>query len=643
MSAFEQVTADEFDDAVERNLSSQKFKEQYARFAPFEPSGDDHCFVHRGSLTVSGNFTAPGFFTLIIGDLTVDRLVDLDNPEGFDEGGLFIVIGNVSCRVFSGHYGKCSFVDGNLVASELILNAYEDSSLLVTGDLRTKFFYGEDICAQVGGVAEMEYGEGYCLPIGYRNAAEQAIRARHDTESHLVLDPKVLNDRNSLKMEEALPRLRRGKSILRSDRNIGVVLKPKLSKLGKARLAELTARAEAGETITEIDLRESELRFVPEDIRRFSKLRKLILSKNEVKDLPDWIGEFKELEILEAEDCGLATIPLSIARLPSLRSLSLEENGIIELPFDENTYSALEKLRIGQQFGREPGIFLAGLDLAQFPNLRFLKQQFPYDYDIEFGSDCDLWNAPRLEYLEINNTFETRMPSGLAKATGLKGLKCDLTSRSLGSALELLPRLANLQVFTVVGGSDLRRTDVLALAEALPNLHIVINSCRECQIDRDDPRYALRYCISDHLRFGRYTEAAAAGEQLLADLDFAKPRFERTFQDGAIHDWLFALNFAAAEEHDPAERRNKCIKAAQLADRILDVLPKSGEICGLAGLGWLRWNSLLAQANRCIHQENPDLKRAKTLFDLVQSETGDVYNVSKERTRSALREAGVNV
>ena len=78
-------------------------------------------------------------------------------------------------------------------------------------------------------------------------------------------------------------------------------------------------------------------------------------------------------------------------------------------------------MRIGQRFGRELCIFLAGLDLAQFPNLRFLKQQFPYDYDIEFGSDCDLWNAPRLEYLEIDNAFETRMPSGLAKATGLKG------------------------------------------------------------------------------------------------------------------------------------------------------------------------------------------------------------------------------
>ena len=643
MSAFEQVTADEFDDAVECSPSSQKFKEQYARFAPFEPSGDDHCFVHRGSLTVSGNFTAPGFFTLIIGDLTVDRLVDLDNPEGFDEGGLFIVIGNVSCRVFSGHYGKCRFVDGNLVASELILNAYEDSSLVVTGDLRTKLFYGEDICAQVGGVAEMEYADGYCLPIGYRDAAKQMIRARHDTKSHLVLDPEILDDRNCLKMEEVLPRLRRGKSILRSNRNIGRALRPKLSKLGKARLAELTARAETGETITEIDLRESELRFVPEDIRQFSKLRKLILSKNEVKDLPDWIGEFKELEILEAEDCGLTTIPLSIARLPALRSLSLEENGIIELPFDEKTYSALERLQIGRRFGREPCILFACLDLARFPNLRFLKQQFPYDYEIEFGSDSDLWNAPRLEYLEIDNAFDERMPSGLAKATGLKGLKCDLTSRSLGSALDLLPRFANLQVFTVGGGGDLRRTDVLALAEALPNLHIVINSCRECEIDRDDPRYALRNRISEHLSFGRYTEAAAAAEQLLADLDFAKPRFERRFQDDALHDWLFALNFAAAEEHDPAERRNKFIKAAQLADRILDVLPKSGEICGFAGLGWLRWYGLLAQANRCIHQENPDLERAKVLFDLVQSETGDVYNVSKERARSALREAGVNV
>ena len=152
--------------------------------------------------------------------------------------------------------------------------------------------------------------------------------------------------------------------------------------------------------------------------------------------------------------------------------------------------------------------------------------------------------------------------------------------------MELLPRLANLRVFTVHGGSGLTKTDVLALAEALPNPHIVINSCPECEIDSDDPRYALRNRISEHLRFGRYTEAAAAAEQPLADLDFAKPRFERRFQDGAIHDWLFALNFAAAEEHDPAERRNKCIKAAQLADRILDVLPKSGEICGLAGLGW---------------------------------------------------------
>jgi hypothetical protein len=174
MAAFEQVTEDEFDDAIESSPSSQTFKEQYARFSPRR---DDHCFIHRGPLTLRGHFAAPGLCTLIIGDLTVDGTVDLHNPEEFDDGGIFVVIGNVSCAAFDGHYGKCTFIDGNLIASEVIMNLYQDSSLVVTGDLKTKLFYGEDMWAEVGGVADFEYGNGYCLPIGYRNAAGQAIRA----------------------------------------------------------------------------------------------------------------------------------------------------------------------------------------------------------------------------------------------------------------------------------------------------------------------------------------------------------------------------------------------------------------------------------------------------------------------------------
>ena len=129
-------------------------------------------------------------------------------------------IGNVTCRAFSGHYGKCTLIDGNLNASELILNAYEDSSLVVTGNLKTKFFHGRDIWAEVGGVADMGYAEGYCLPIGYKNAAKQAIRARRSTKSALALDPAVLDDEDDLKLDEALQRLKQGQSILRSKRTI---------------------------------------------------------------------------------------------------------------------------------------------------------------------------------------------------------------------------------------------------------------------------------------------------------------------------------------------------------------------------------------------------------------------------------------
>jgi hypothetical protein len=184
MAPFEQVSMSAFDDAIARSPLSPAFKAQIARFSPYH---EDHCFIHRGPLLVPGHFEAPGFCTAVLGDLDVSGVVDLNNPEGFDEGGLFIVVGNVTCKGFVNHYGKYSVVDGDLVASDVIVNAYEDASLVVIGNLKTKFFYGEDIWAEVGGTADMEFGSGYCLPIGYRDAARQAIRPRHDRETSMAL------------------------------------------------------------------------------------------------------------------------------------------------------------------------------------------------------------------------------------------------------------------------------------------------------------------------------------------------------------------------------------------------------------------------------------------------------------------------
>lgn len=444
MTDFEQVTPDEFDAAIASSPSSQTFKQQYARY---QPDRDDHCFIHRGSLTRPGHFAAPGFCTLIIGDLNVDGFVDLDNPEGFDEGGVFIVIGNVSCAAFSGHYGKCTFIDGNLIASDVILNAYEDSSLMVAGDLKTKLFYGWDIWAEVGGAAHFEYGQGYCLPIGYRDASAQAIRARSSTPAHLVLDPDFVDHDDGLKIYEAGRHLRSGGSILRPQEDIGRTLAPKLSERGMERLAQLAARADVGETITDIDLSGCELRFIPEDIRRFSKIRKLCISKNNLKELPDWIGEFTGLEVLEAEDCRLSRIPSAVADMPSLRELHVSDNRITDLPDDENAFENLERLRIGGGYDDDVLNFTARLDLWSFPKLRVAEQTFGYGTPtITFGVDCDFWDTGSLEFLDFRAEFGTCVPPGLAKATALRGLRCGLSRESVGSAIELLPRLAALRV-----------------------------------------------------------------------------------------------------------------------------------------------------------------------------------------------------
>jgi hypothetical protein len=150
----------------------------------FGSGRDANCVIHRGTLKLPRRFSPPAFNMLLIGDLIVDGMVDA-HYDSADEGGGFIVAGNVTCDIFANDYAKATLIDGDLNASELILNAYEDSGLWVTGNLKTNFFFGEDVWAEVGGKAEMAYGRGYCLPIGYSQASRQAMRPRDDVATSL--------------------------------------------------------------------------------------------------------------------------------------------------------------------------------------------------------------------------------------------------------------------------------------------------------------------------------------------------------------------------------------------------------------------------------------------------------------------------
>lgn len=169
---FERCSSVDFHEAIGAH-SSEAFRAKLETFCDFSQFIDQDGAIAFAHCKAEGGFKPPASCTMIVGDLTVEGVVDVG--PGTDEPGLFIVLGNVTCRSLLGGDNVIILVDGHLEAKEAIVNGFEHASLSVMRTLRTKLFVGEDIWAEVGDGAVMEYGCGYCLPLGYGDAQHQAI------------------------------------------------------------------------------------------------------------------------------------------------------------------------------------------------------------------------------------------------------------------------------------------------------------------------------------------------------------------------------------------------------------------------------------------------------------------------------------
>ena len=476
---------------------------------------------------------------IVIGDIDAPATIFME-PD-IDRSPRLKVLGDVRVRsLILG--GSDSEIAGDLVVADTLYGFHNHGHLRVGGKTQAKVVLAADYEIEFRREVDCQYA------ISWNGRMNIPIDFARDG-LHLVLVPEVIDETNCPKEDEIVARLRCGKTIIRPRRQIGRTPNPKLNHLGNERLADaLTARAGAGETIAAIP-----------------HLRAQRQSNSEAKVLPHWIGEPAGLEIPEGANCTMSSIPASIA-----------ENEIVDVASGAATYPALEHLWVGGGYRSAHMTFVGGLDLADFPMLGCAEQEFDAIPDVDCLADADFWNAPRLQYLGFDAVWTTTVPAGLAKAVGLKGLSCGLTQQSLRSALDLLPRLAHLEILSLGCG-----------------------------------------CANS------YDEAAAAAEQLFADMNFAKPRFEAEFQESALKGWLRTLTGVAARERDPEERRNKVMRAAQWADRILDALPKTPDLCWLVhfrDLGLLRFDCLLAQANRHIHQPYPESAQAEALLHRAQAE-----------------------
>ena len=490
--------------------------------------------------------------------------------------------------------GSLVEIGGNLTVESTIFAHYNHGGLRVAGKTTADVILASDYTMEFSGEVTRRFALGHpsCMniPVDFDGELDRAVR------------PELLDSYGSVKEAEIINHLAAGKSILRAKSQIGKKAKPKVSKAAAEKLAAIAARAAAGETIIAIDLIDSDLNLVPEELRAYPDLRVLRLSKNNIAKLPDWIGELASLEVLAVESCGLTRLPDSVAHHAKLRELDLGYNDIDDLP--EDAFPALEKLIIGRGWADDHVQFIANLDVAQFPKLKMLSQDFSNLPKLTFNADAQLWDAPWLQYFALGAVFDELVPEGLAALSGLRGLDCAMTESAFASALAILPKFAQLEVLTLGYGADLTAENVDALRAALPRVYIRVQSDDPFDLGKND-REALCKQLGNLRYQQQHAEAAAVAERLFDSIDLDRPDLPAGLFERAMRDRVQVLTALALSETDPATRRARFAQLVAWADRVLARLPASVDILWWADrfdLGLLRLDCLLAKADELIEQ-----------------------------------------
>jgi len=514
--------------------------------------------------------------------------------------------------------GSASEIDGDVTVEGVLMGYYNHGQMRIRGKTHAHLVLVDDYHFIFGSPVERKYvasggGAEINLPVDYD-------RDRLD----LILTPEVIDETNFLHDGVILDRLKRGLPILRPENEIGTPPHPRLSDKGAARLAELRRRKAHDEDVSEVNFEKCELRTVPEELREFSGARELVLSKNRVKSLPAWIGDFADLEVLGLEDCELSTLPREIARLPRLRKLNLIDNPITSLPFGSESFRSVEILSIGENYQPKSAEFVRNLDLSQFPWLRVAEQAYDINTvkELDYRESQELWSNPHLEILNIGwPAFKHGIPAGLLRARNLRALATRVNAAQLGSAVWRLPLFEHLEYLSI-GYTDLNHAQLARLYEGLPRAFI---SCEQIdgRSDTDFPESEKLRAIEKDVDRRHLAEAIGALDVMVTSLNLRRP-----FLPSKLHAKLMTLciraRWIAAQEEQDRGRRLPIAEAALVwADRVLSVLPQNAEACWCLDTHqfWLvRLQCLYGRATGLSLREAPDAAAAKVALDLAQSE-----------------------
>jgi len=244
--------------------------------------------------------------------------------------------------------------------------------------------------------------------------------------------------------------------------------------------------------LTELDLSGTGLTEIPEFLVNLSFLKKLSLGAK-ILELPQWLGDFGNLEVLEIENENIETVPRTISNQKRLRKLRIHGERIASLPEEIGEKLSLTSLDLKcPQLSSLPESFA---NLATLRNFRF--------------DDCKLASVPEficgwpeLTKLEINTegyyfrpyTSVQALPENIGNLKKLKHLSikaaciatipdslgnCPLEYLELTGHYKTIPEaFANLSKLKIL---KLSSPELKTLPESLGNL----SSLKELRIESD--------------------------------------------------------------------------------------------------------------------------------------------------------------
>lgn len=195
------VPAEQFITTLQSSGSTE-YRKVVARYDLRMMLSHYECHVHDGDLVLTGDWQPEQANLIVFGSVVCAGLVNFaPASKAVDEGGSIWIFGDLKCEHFANYYRKDVFVDGKMSVAGLAINSFADACLVVLGSFDVGYFYGNDIWVEAGGAISMAYGQGYGLPIGYKDAARHAVLPKHDPRASIerLNSPEMIREKTLLR------------------------------------------------------------------------------------------------------------------------------------------------------------------------------------------------------------------------------------------------------------------------------------------------------------------------------------------------------------------------------------------------------------------------------------------------------------